>query len=557
MILTSINETLPNTLVRALRCETAKWLGLAWKDGSLWPLSAAPGSGWSYYLRRAGITAPVLAWLLAPGLPLHEGVAAGVDLSAASLAQLAEMVDGRARARGGRPGCTSRSTPGCPAAARPPPTGPRCSRRRPRPRPTAWSRSSGSGATSSTPTRPATRPSTGSWPSSPRALAIAERAGIAPALPAHRQLGGHADPPGHPLRPGPAGHRRLRPVAGAGRARYGLRPAMTARARVMLTKRVPAGQGVSYGHTYLTERETTLALVPLGYADGVPRHASNGGPVRLGRRANRTIAGRVCMDQFVLDCGDDPVARGRRGGPVRPRRRRRADRRRLGRGRRHHQLRDRDPVRRCAGATGLRRRAAVSRAARPAERLAGRAEPAQGGRACRRRGRCRRGRRRRRRGRRARPGPPARRDPSRPVRREPFGTLPLDETLTVPTTPTAPSCTSRWSSRPGRRRPPDRGLRARLLPGHGHLPLPAQAARRAGRAPDGLLRPARARPVRPAARPASTTSPRSAVAAAVLDATVPDGPHGAGRPLDGRHDHHGVRRAVPGAVRRPGGRRAC
>jgi alanine racemase len=84
---------------------------------------------------------------------------------------------------------------------------------------------------------------------------------------------------------------------------------MTARARVALTKRVPAGQGVSYGLTYFTERETTLALIPIGYADGVPRHASNAGPVQLGGKI-RTIAGRVCMDQIVLDCGDDPVAPG-------------------------------------------------------------------------------------------------------------------------------------------------------------------------------------------------------------------------------------------------------
>jgi alanine racemase len=88
-----------------------------------------------------------------------------------------------------------------------------------------------------------------------------------------------------------------------------LRPAMTARARVMLTKRVPAGTGVSYGHTYLTEREANLAVVPLGYADGVPRHASNTGPVQLGGK-RRTISGRVCMDQFVLDCGDDEIAAG-------------------------------------------------------------------------------------------------------------------------------------------------------------------------------------------------------------------------------------------------------
>jgi alanine racemase len=89
----------------------------------------------------------------------------------------------------------------------------------------------------------------------------------------------------------------------------GLVPAMTLRAAFALVKRVPAGEGVSYGHAYVTPRETTLGLVPLGYADGVPRSASNVGPVwAAGRR--RTIAGAVCMDQFVLDLGDDPVAEG-------------------------------------------------------------------------------------------------------------------------------------------------------------------------------------------------------------------------------------------------------
>jgi len=66
---------------------------------------------------------------------------------------------------------------------------------------------------------------------------------------------------------------------------------------------------VSYAHRYVTERETTLALVPLGYADGVPRNATNCGPVLLGGR-RRTVAGTVCMDQFVVDVGDDPVAEG-------------------------------------------------------------------------------------------------------------------------------------------------------------------------------------------------------------------------------------------------------
>lgn len=88
-----------------------------------------------------------------------------------------------------------------------------------------------------------------------------------------------------------------------------LRPAMTLRGTVALTKRVPAGYGVSYGLTYRTSAETTLALVPLGYADGIPRAASSVGEVLLGGRRRR-IAGRVAMDQFVIDCGDDPVTAG-------------------------------------------------------------------------------------------------------------------------------------------------------------------------------------------------------------------------------------------------------
>ncbi|MGZ4632511.1 MAG: alanine racemase, partial [Actinomycetes bacterium] len=90
----------------------------------------------------------------------------------------------------------------------------------------------------------------------------------------------------------------------AGPAELGLRPAMTLAASLILVKRVPSGSGVSYGHAYTTSRETTLGLVPLGYADGVPRDAGNVGPVwAAGRR--RTIAGRVCMDQVVLDLADD------------------------------------------------------------------------------------------------------------------------------------------------------------------------------------------------------------------------------------------------------------
>jgi alanine racemase len=88
-----------------------------------------------------------------------------------------------------------------------------------------------------------------------------------------------------------------------------LRPAMTLRARLALVKRVPAGSGVSYGHRYVTDRETTLGLVPLGYADGVPRAAS-GFPLVTARGRRWPITGTVCMDQFVVDFGDEPAEAG-------------------------------------------------------------------------------------------------------------------------------------------------------------------------------------------------------------------------------------------------------
>lgn len=83
-----------------------------------------------------------------------------------------------------------------------------------------------------------------------------------------------------------------------------LRPAMTLRARVALVKRVPAGEGVSYGHEWTTREETTLALLPMGYADGVPRRLNRNGRMRvlLGGRV-LPVVGRVCMDQVVVDCG--------------------------------------------------------------------------------------------------------------------------------------------------------------------------------------------------------------------------------------------------------------
>ncbi|GGS64614.1 MULTISPECIES: alanine racemase [Streptomyces] len=87
-------------------------------------------------------------------------------------------------------------------------------------------------------------------------------------------------------------------------ADFGLRPVMTLSASLALVKRTPGGHGVSYGHHYVTPGETTLGLVPVGYADGIPRHASGTGPVLVDGKW-RTVAGRVAMDQFVVDLGGD------------------------------------------------------------------------------------------------------------------------------------------------------------------------------------------------------------------------------------------------------------
>jgi alanine racemase len=101
----------------------------------------------------------------------------------------------------------------------------------------------------------------------------------------------------------------LSPFGDRSSADLGLTPAMTLRGRIAAVRRVPAGTGVSYSYTYRTTGASTLALVPLGYADGVPRQASGAGQVSIAGRRFR-VAGRVAMDQFVVDVGDAQVAVG-------------------------------------------------------------------------------------------------------------------------------------------------------------------------------------------------------------------------------------------------------
>jgi alanine racemase len=262
-------------------------------------------------LRAAGVTAPVLAWLNGPGEDFAAALTADVEVSVNAEWGLAEVVDA-ARATGrtaqlhlfadtglSREGATPADWPGLVAAAAKAQADGEVSVVG------LWSHL----AYADAPTHPTIGAQRAVFE---EAVAIARDAGLTDA---RRHLANSAATIALPdtwydmVRPGIALY-GLDPLGG-NPAPYGLRPAMTVRARVALTKRVPAGAGVSYGHTYHPDRETTLALVPVGYADGVPRAAGNRAPV-LAAGAQRTIAGRVCMDQFVLDIGDDAVAPGDR-----------------------------------------------------------------------------------------------------------------------------------------------------------------------------------------------------------------------------------------------------
>jgi alanine racemase len=280
---------------RAALAGGASWLGTAIVDESI-------------ALRAAGITAPVLAWLWSPDETdtVRRAVAADVDLSVSSLWQL-DAVRAAARDLGiaarihlkidtglSRNGAYVADWPDLLAAA-------------------AKAQASGEVVVigvwshfvyADEPGHPTITKQIAAFRD---ALDVAALAGIEPQL---RHLANSAAtltlPEAHfdLVRPGIAAY-GLSPVPGE----FGLVPAMTLRAAVASVKRVAAGEGVSYGHAYTTERETTLALVPLGYADGIPRSATNVGPVSI-NGSRFTVSGRVCMDQFVVDVGDLPVAAG-------------------------------------------------------------------------------------------------------------------------------------------------------------------------------------------------------------------------------------------------------
>ncbi|MFC5832983.1 alanine racemase [Nonomuraea insulae] len=261
-------------------------------------------------LREGGVTAPVLAWLITPGEPIDEALRADIELSAADVRLLDEIAE--AARRTGRTAKlhleadTGMSRGGSPLAGWPGLLARALELRAEGVIEIAglWSHF----ACADIPGHPSIGRQLEAYET---ALKLAEQAGAAGSH-VIRHISNSAaivtlpDARYDLVRPGIAMY-GLSPVPELGD--FGLRQAMTLVARIGLAKRVTAGSGVSYGHLYTTERETTLGLVPLGYADGILRHATGRAEVLAGGR-RRLIAGRVCMDQFMIDMDDDPLSAG-------------------------------------------------------------------------------------------------------------------------------------------------------------------------------------------------------------------------------------------------------
>src|SRR5699024_7627628 len=239
-------------------------------------------------LRQAGITAPLLTWLYTPGAPLDEAIGADIDLSVSAPWALQEVV----RAAGvagrtarihlkvdtgmGRGGAFPdvweelvQAAMGAQAAEAVQVVG-------------VWSHLARADEVG--------HPSVAAQVEAfTRAVSVAEQAGAQVQV---RHLANSAGTLTAPqthfdlVRPGVATYGLTPAPQYRSAAEFGLIPAMRVEAEVMLVKHAGAGQGISYGHAYTTPAETTLAVLPLGYADGIPRHASNAGPVQV---AGRTV----------------------------------------------------------------------------------------------------------------------------------------------------------------------------------------------------------------------------------------------------------------------------
>jgi alanine racemase len=284
---------------RAAIAGGASWLGVALPEEA-------------FALRAAGVDVPVLAWLLNPGDDdvLARAVAERIDLSASDVGTLAAIeaaagtttparVHLKVDSGLGRAGAPLVTWPALVEAA---------AAAEARGRVTVvgvWSHL----AFADAPNHPVVAAQVEAFAD---AVDVAKAAGLSPQV---RHLANSAATLALPqthldlVRPGIAVYGVSPGGELASAAELGLRPAMRLEARLAQVKRVPAGHGVSYGHEYTTTRETSLGLVPLGYADGVPRAGGGTGPVLAAGRV-RTVAGRICMDQFVLDLGDDAAMAG-------------------------------------------------------------------------------------------------------------------------------------------------------------------------------------------------------------------------------------------------------
>ncbi|MEU1042708.1 alanine racemase [Streptomyces sp. NPDC005907] len=280
----------------------------ALEAGATWLGTATPEEALA--LRAAGLTGRVMCWLWTPGGPWRQAVEADLDVSVSGMWALREVV-GAARDAGvaarvqlkadtglGRNGCQPADWPELVAQAL-------LAERAGHVRITGlWSHF----ACADEPGHPSIADQLGRFR---EMVAYAEEQGVRPDVrhiansPATLTL-----PESHfdLVRTGIALY-GISPSPEVGTPEdFGLRPVMTLSASLALVKHAPGGHGVSYGHHYVTPGGTTLGLVPVGYADGIPRHASGTGPVLVGGKW-RTVAGRIAMDQFVVDLGgDEPPA---------------------------------------------------------------------------------------------------------------------------------------------------------------------------------------------------------------------------------------------------------
>ena len=256
-------------------------------------------------LRRAGITAPVLAWLHPPGTEFAEALAADVQVAVSSVGQLDAVLVGARET--GVPATvsvkidTGLNRNGVAAADYPEVIA-------------AMGRAVTEGAVRARGLM--SHLSHGDEPDHPNndrqagllreALATARRGGV-PFEIAH--LANSPATLGRPdlafdlVRPGVAVY-GLDPLEGRGG--FGLIPAMTLKAPVLSVKSVHVGDGVSYGHDWNAPGDGSVALIPLGYADGVFRVLSGRIDVAINGRRYRNV-GRICMDQFVVDLGPGGV----------------------------------------------------------------------------------------------------------------------------------------------------------------------------------------------------------------------------------------------------------